>query len=338
MKKIIYVALAALALTGCQSHEIQEVAESIHTNRDNYTGGVELRETSPYYNTSEVKNAAVAQITEFINKYSDEAISCYSEIGLGTAELNLRVRGGEENQLIKLAPEALVNHEVVQLLEQTLTPGIKDFVEEAFAQGGVPQVKIIDNQAIIVYPYGADEGLFNGRALIKVLLKTSELVDPLFMNLWNQVNQDQFVVKKPYIGPDSEMLEITTPTFALGSYDMGTITGAGLVPRINYQFRTKEDKLEQLRVVVKRMITNEGQEAIDSSYFEPLTVWLENEWGMNAEGLNQVAALTQNFVESKKGKVEGDIGDIHYRYALEDESITMYGQTDQVMTLLFTKN
>ncbi|MHC1749218.1 MAG: hypothetical protein AB9856_13020 [Cellulosilyticaceae bacterium] len=157
---------------------------------------------------------------------------------------------------------------IVKFLESKLAPGIEKFVADA---RNTDKEKEKHFKSTVINNIGITVEGNHDKSLI-ITTNAVKPIDPRHLQILEDISKDGFVVLGPYVGEDTEVIEISTPAYINGSStDYIYFEGEACmeikdINNISYQLYIQNGDVNKVR-----MIINKGEnEVIDENYLEPL--------------------------------------------------------------------
>lgn len=354
MKRFGVIILSAVVLTGCGSSYTaqikKEIDQQMHMPEIDYTN---------YYITDKEKNKKLSDLIYKVTIDEEKGKKGYEDdLFTISAHSTSRKQGvisigsksvwdlpGSREELEKMDTNfkgdlnQLLNHEIINTLEETMVPGLKSFIQEVCSQttNNRPQVKIIDNYAITVYPYQmyGQSYLNQGRELVEINVNTFEITDPYYNKLMQYVDKEQYIYGLPLIKQEEAIVEIATPAY-LYDYLLWLDEEAKNVyahPYICQQLALKDEAIKQARLIVGKF----EDETIEDVYFDTFRNLMKNEWQFDQTQMSELNNLIEKCKAGDAKTVEGELGIYTYQYELVDTRHRNNQEEQKLMVLTLKK-
>lgn len=332
MKKLAWTLLGSILLTGCSTYQEVDVITTTYSEEQpsSITYGKEEDEdvkSKVYY---VVDDTILTQTQKVADAFDEKDINNYYVDSDGL-RLEIYKEMFQENNA---KPE---DSEWAERLDE-IFPGIQDFMKKVSGEqmNMAPQHIVIQNAAIKIKPahlYKDVEamGYTGSSSYMEIQNEPLILVDEYFKQLAQVVPKDKFVVHRPYVMGETQLLRFSTPSLGDRKYvtvynEEGKIDTTYYEEKaVGYQLFIEDNKIQKIRVIFNKI----QDEKIDFSYFEPLLSWCENEWGMQASELEKVNDLVEQVIEGKKGSNKGSFGNYEYNYRAKLNNILKNNVIDQ---------
>ena len=317
VKKLAWTLLGSILLTGCSTYQEVDVTTTTYSEEQpsSITYGKEEDEevnSQAYYRFDDTILTQTKKVADAFNEKDND--NYYADSS--GFRLEIYEEMFKENHV---KPE---ESEWAERLDE-IFPGIQDFMKKVSAEQMhiAPQHIVIQNATIKIKPahlYKDVEAIgYNGSSsYMEIQNEPLILVDEYFKQLAQVVPKDKFVVHRPYVMGETQLLRFSTPSLGERKYvtvynEQGKIDTTYYEDKaVGYQLFIEDNKIQKIRVIFNKI----QDEEIDFSYFEPLLSWCENEWGMQENELEQVNELVEQVIEGKKGSNKGNFGNYEYSY------------------------
>lgn len=311
MKKVGMILLSGLLLvgfTGCNKATSKALISTMIT-----------KEANPYFHKNEELLDKLNELGKEVDAYMniDEAsrkLSMNFNYALGRdviPSLNVGNTG-----LLGVSYSDFIDNSIIQEIDKELMPGLIDFIKEV-EQGDknlFSKSKIIEGHSVTIHPtfMNKEKNTYKDvEGQLQISFNPIILDNALFKQIQDGVKNEDYMVLKPIVGGNKELIQVCTPVFNNGETfyeDQEQISYYRVEPQINYQLYTKDEELKKIRIIIKKLESN----TIPTTYFEPITTWMKNLWGTNNIDMQGVEEVLHKVSVGIVPKEEGTIGNYSY--------------------------